>query len=89
MRDNKRVFCIAYDCMCIVVPDSMCERSDGRTKNRCVLANTAAEKRTTAGFKLELQLHAELNDTRRTQIEHSSTRQSAEPVVIGLGGIID
>ena len=55
--------------MCIVVSDSMFLMV--RTKNRCVLANTAAGKTTAVGLELELQLHTKLNNTRRTQIEHS------------------
>lgn len=89
-KTSKNVFGILLRLYVLQESDSMRGGSlCSRTKNRCVLANTAAGKKAVVGVELELQLHSKLNHSRRTQIEYAGTRYSAEPVVIGLGGIID
>ena len=69
MRANEGVFRIIYDCMCFV-EQILCAGfgkcsgfPEARTKNRCVLANTAAGKGELR-FELEGKLQAELHDTR-------------------------
>src|SRR5262249_1420797 len=60
-----------------------------RTKNRCVLANTAVEGQTNCDWSLEGKLQSELNHARRPEVKHTGAGKDAVGIVLHGGGAVD